>query len=44
MVLTCAHNCYDRKLRKESKNMIFIPGNNRDQEIALKVKNIYYPP
>ena len=43
MVLTAAHNCYDRPSKKESKDMEFIPGNDGSIGRAIDVKKIYYP-
>ena len=43
MVLTCAHNCYDRKLGKELDVKVFIPANNGDQGIPVNIKKVYYP-
>ena len=43
LVLTCAHNIYDRKRKAEGTGIKFTPGLNGKKGISFSVKKLYYP-
>ena len=43
IVLTCAHNIYERRLKLEANDMKFKPGINGSFGKTFNVKKAYYP-
>ena len=44
IVLTCAHNLYDRSKEMETENLTFAPGLNGKSVRSYKVKNSWFHP